>query len=330
MAVITALQQSDLDALLSRYDLGTLSRYWPASNGIENTNYFIRLNTPRGERDYVATILEQTVCSGRLLVPLLDLCDKTGLPVAPTLRNVHGKPTDEICGKPVLISPRLPGRHVFNPTSGQCAAIGRFLARFHIAGSALNESAEDHPRNAQWLREMSALADHYIPFSDHQLMEDAICSIASMLERHDVKNLPRGIIHGDLFRDNALFTERGLSGVLDFHHAARGYWIYDIAVAANDWCNDTGGVMDPDRTMALIRAYHAIRPLSREEVWFFPVFTLYAAMAFWLSRLTVALRARDASNIPFNNPEEFQHIVAQHVSHFFYLDYRLLENGGSD
>ena len=111
-----------------------------------------------------------------------------------------------------------------------------------------------------------------------------------MLRREDVKRLPRGVIHGDVFRDNVLFSERGLTGVLDFHHAATGYWIYDLAVVANDWCNDNSGVLDPDRVLALLRAYHAIRPLTPPEVWYFPVFALYAATAFWLSRLTVALR----------------------------------------
>ena len=82
--------------------------------------------------------------------------------------------------------------------------------------------------------------------------------------------LPRGVIHGDMFRDNVLFSERGLTGVVDFHHAATGYWIYDLAVVANDWCNDNSGVLDSDRTLALLRAYHAIRPLTRSRSLVFP------------------------------------------------------------
>ncbi len=191
MAVITALQQSDFEELLCRYDIGDLSRYWPASNGIENTNYFVRLNTPRGERDYVVTILEQPPSSQTLLVPLLDLCDRTGLPVATMVRNRKGQPTDEIRGKPVLICSRLNGRHVFNPTGSQCEAVGRFLARFHLASQPLSEQAEDHPRTAQWLKETATLASRYISFSEHQLMQDSIRSICSMLKREDVSWLPK-------------------------------------------------------------------------------------------------------------------------------------------
>ena len=49
-------------------------------------------------------------------------------------------------------------------------------------------------------------------------------------------------------------------------------------------------------------------------------------LAFWLSRLSVAMRRDETGAVRFNNPEEFQRIVQQHRAHFFYLDERLLEN----
>jgi homoserine kinase type II len=121
-----------------------------------------------------------------------------------------------------------------------------------------------------------------------------------------------------------LFNEWGLSGVLDFHHAARGQLIYDLAVAANDWCTDDSGALDADRTMTLLRAYHGVRALTREELWYFPVFALYGALAFWTSRLSVALEQRRGKAVRGNNPEEFERIVRQHSAHFFYVDPRRL------
>ena len=136
--------------------------------------------------------------------------------------------------------------------------------------------------------------------------------------------LPQGPIHGDLFRDNVLFNEWGLSGVLDFHHASHGYLIYDLAVAANDWCTDATGALDEERTLALLRAYHRIRPLHPQELWHFPVFALYAGLAFWTSRLVVTLEQRRGRAVRANNPEELQRIVEHHAAHFFYLDQRRL------
>jgi homoserine kinase type II len=148
--------------------------------------------------------------------------------------------------------------------------------------------------------------------------------VGSLLARKDVAALPDGVIHGDLFRDNVLFNERGLTGVLDFHHAARGTLLFDLAVAANDWCSDSSGVLDPERTLTLLRAYHQIRPLLSAEAIFFPAYALYAALTFWLSRLTVAADRAGTDNRRFNNPQEFERVVRQRRAHFYYVDERLL------
>lgn len=329
-AVINATAELDQDTLeetLTRYDVGALVRYWPAPNGIENSNYFIRTLAGELKREFVLTILEQPSNSGPAYVPLLDACRDAGLPVAPVLRNRAGSAFDSLNGKPTLLTPRLLGRHVYNPTVKQVQALGRFIARFHLATEDAPLEAPEYPRDIEWLTERAQVVKGFIGYSDECLIRDTVQRLASMFTRHDVASLPKGVIHGDLFRDNVLFDERGLTGVLDFHHAARGFLLYDLAVAANDWCNDVGGVLDPERTTALFAAYHRIRPLTQQELWFFPVFALYAAVAFWLSRLSVALQAANAASIRFKNPDEFKRIVTNHTSHAFYLDERILEVG---
>src|SRR5262245_56903218 len=324
MAAITPLSEPDLEIFLSKYGLEGLESFWPATNGIENTNYFVRLTSNLGPHEVVVTMLEQPANSGALLVQLLDACDAAGLPVAPIIRNRHGATTDQINGKPTIVAPRLVGRHVSNPTVRQCESVGKFLARFHKVTLPLANGAAPHPRNEAWLVQHVEEIKGQVAHLDFRLARDAVDCIGSMLNREDVKQLPRGVIHGDVFRDNVLFTERGLTGVLDFHHAAAGCWVYDLAVAANDWSKDDSGLIDTERTLALLRAYHALRPLSDAEIWYFPAFALYAATAFWLSRLTVALRRDAGVVVRFKNPKEFQRIVEQHYARFFYLDARLL------
>ncbi len=324
MNAVTQLDVLHLEQTIARYYIGELIRYWPAVNGIENSNYFLRLSRENYEREYVLTIVEQPSHSGAAYVPLLDACGKAGLPVASVIRNSEGNPYDELAGKPVLLAPRLAGRHAYNPIVKQIEALASFTARFHLATTRLEFPVPDYPRDVNWLIERRAITEGRLPYSSYRLLEDSVARVASLLSRRDVRELPRGVIHGDLFRDNVLFNERGLNGVLDFHHAATGYLIYDLAVIANDWCTDANGTLDPERTVALVRAYARLRPLTRQELWFFPSFTLYAAVAFWLSRLSVALRTQSAGNQRFNNPEEFQRIVQQHSAHSFYLDERLL------
>ena len=77
-----------------------------------------------------------------------------------------------------------------------------------------------------------------------RLLEGSLRRVADLLRSADLTRLPTGIIHGDLFRDNVLFDGDRLTGLLDFHHASKGWLVYDLAVTANDWCSDTDGALD--------------------------------------------------------------------------------------
>ena len=71
MNAITQLDVLDLEHTIARYDVGDLVRYWPAVNGIENSNYFIRTRDRGREREFVLTIMEQPSNAGGAYVPLL-------------------------------------------------------------------------------------------------------------------------------------------------------------------------------------------------------------------------------------------------------------------
>ncbi len=324
MNAVSELDLLHLESLIAGYDVGELIRHWPAANGIENSNYFLSTVRAGEEQDYVLTLLERPANAGGEFVPLLDTCVAAGLPVPAVLRDQRGLAFTDLDGKPAMLCPRLPGRHVYNPTARQVEALGRFIARFHLATRAADLRLPEYPRDLRWLEQVAERCRGYAGFAAETLMRDTRAQLAAALARSDVQSLPRGPIHADLFRDNVLFNEWGLSGVLDFHHASEGYLIYDLAVAANDWCTEANGVLDPERTLALLRAYHRIRPLSREELWYFPVFCLYGGLAFWESRLVVALEKRRGRAVRANNPDEFERIVRHHGAHFFYLDERRL------
>jgi len=245
--------------------------------------------------------------------------------VAPPLPNMANLYIEQTEGKPAMLQQRLRGQHVYNPTVKQVCALARFVARMHLGLNAQELVLPEYPRNVAWLQQQAAQARGYVSFNDQTLIDDSIYKIASLLSRQDVQHIPRGMIHGDLFRDNVLFNEHGLTGVLDFHHGAQGYWLYDLAVIANDWCNDASGQLDPERTTAMLRAYHQIRPLQDAEIWFFPNFALYASLVFWLSRLTATLENNQIHGVRLKNPEEFRRILAHHTQHSLYLDKRLLE-----
>jgi Ser/Thr protein kinase RdoA (MazF antagonist) len=98
-----------------------------------------------------------------------------------------------------------------------------------------------------------------------------------------------------------------------------------VAVAINDWCRK-GDALDQRRTIAFLQAYNNIRALHTKEYWFFPAFLLYAALAFWLSRLSIAVQENLPEGLPVKDPSEFRRLVQQHVSQPFRIHELALAN----
>lgn len=310
MRTISPLDSEVLQDLLARYDVGRLLDHRPASRGIENRNYFITTSRDGVRCRWVLTVLQQPSNAGSSYVPLLDLCHAAGLPVAPVIRNIGGEAIESIDGKQAMLSPMLPGEHIDHPSMRQLEAFGRFIGEFHRATGRPCFEVPAYPRDVRWLRNRESEVRGRVADADARLVAGVVKRIGDLLDREDVAGLPSGVVHGDLFRDNVLFEGSVLTGVVDFHHAAWGYLIYDLAVAANDWCTDPDGALDPGRAAVLVDAYHRVRPLSRFEIDCFPGFLLYAGLAFWLSRLGVALRTDSDAPVRLKDPDEFRAIVA--------------------
>lgn len=327
MNAVQHIPQDTLEAALAQFNLGTIVRCVPVTLGIENSNYFVETQVDGHRREYVLTILEQTPYAGDSYQPMMQSLHQAGLPVAAPIADTQGDfyglfTLGASTTKPFLVQPKLPGKHIFNPTDGHLSALGRFLGRMHSTHRLDQLKLPPYPRDAQWLSTKQQQINGYLGFADQQLMQEATGAVIDLLARADVAALPQGIVHGDLFRDNVLFNSNALSAVLDFHHAAHGFLIYDLAVTANDWCNDNSGYLNQSRLMQLLRAYHQQRPLAPEEIWLFPLFCLYAGLAFWQSRMWVRLPGQRQARS--KNPLEFRNIVARHLRQPCYLDYRLL------
>ena len=341
MNAITRLGKTDVQRLLSRYEVGELLDHWPAAHGIENSNYFLRTRLDGALREWVLTVLEQASYAGAVLAPLLDLCQAAGLPVAPVVRNAAGGAHETLHGKAVLLTPRLPGEHAAAPTAAQVKALGAAVAQLHLATQRPAFIIPPYPRDEAWLRQQAESVRPHLrrttsgptkgndrpspgqhpatsPTNDDVLLLDALLGNATAaLRQAAVDRLPGGVIHGDLFRDNVLFEGDRLTGLLDFHHAAVGYRIYDVAVAANDWCSHPDGRLNASQANALLAAYHQIRPLAAAELDAFPGFMAYAALAFWLSRLSAAGKAQSGLPVRMKDPEEFRRIGADRAAQRF-------------
>jgi homoserine kinase type II len=273
VSVFTVVAEDDLAYWLESCGAGRLLESRGVEGGVENTNYHVR--TDRGE--FVVTLFERMsdAAAARSLAVTAALHDD-GLPVARPWRQQDGW-LATLEGKPAALCSWLPGAHPDVPTAAQCAAIGGFLARMHVCPSQQQVVCGADPRGPDWRQKtLDALA----PRLDASLLALAGRAMTSSVEPIDV---PTGLVHADLFRDNALFDGDRLCGVVDFHYACHGAFIYDIAVAVLDWCFD-GDRVDGDRLQTLCRAYTAVRVPTAVERAHFPSSLARAALRFWLSR----------------------------------------------
>jgi homoserine kinase type II len=125
-------------------------------------------------------------------------------------------------------------------------------------------------------------------------------------------NLPSGLTHSDLFRDNALFEGDELKGIIDFYYACDEYLLYDLAVTVNDWCIDESGLLETDRYQALMSAYTQQRALTPAETTHWNLVLRTAAMRFWLSRLLDKHFPREGELTQIKDPNAFLKILRQH------------------
>lgn len=319
MAVYTSITADELSSVLADFDLGTLIKFEGIEGGIENTNYFVDLELRGQKKSYVLTIFEELSADEMpFFIELGHWLAERNTPVPYAIKDMNGIALKQIKGKPAALQPRFYGSDVpatqLRPL--HCFQIGEALARFHQAGNDFYLKRQAHRGVFWWRRESEAIAHRLNPV-DAQLLKQEVLAFDALREAN--LNLPSGVIHGDLFHDNALFQDDKLVAILDMYNAATAYQLYDLAIVANDWCNNADHSIDPERELALLEGYAQIRPFTSDEAKAWPVLTRTAAMRFWLSRLIpwlgIAQASRQGGEMKLKDPEQYRQILLQRIQH---------------
>ncbi len=306
MAVFTSVSEAELTAWLGDYSLGQLLELQAIASGIENTNYFVTTSNGR----FVLTLFEKlTADELPFYLNLMAHLARHGIPCPCPVANRRNQFLGELNGKPACIVSRLSGKSTTAPNIAQCAAIGAMLGQMHIAGQSFSQIMPN-PRGAAW---RAATAPQVRPFLDAG-QASLLDSEVALHARRDCAALPQGVIHADLFRDNVLLEDNRVGGLIDFYFACSDALLYDVAITANDWCMNADGTLDAARARALLRAYHAERPLLDGERDAWPLMLRVAALRFWLSRLFDMYLPRDGELIHAHDPRRFERILKNHIT----------------
>ena len=304
MSVYTPVSEAELTAWLGQYSVGSLVSCEPIEAGIENTNYFV--TTAQGR--YVLTLFERLPAEELpFYIDLMAHLARHGIPCPAPIADLSDRYLRALNGKPAVLVTRLPGKSVDRPGAAECAELGALLGRMHLAGRSYPAYLEN-PRGPKWWRFAAREVAPFLDAERRALLESELEFQAA----HRFPDLPRGPVHADLFRDNALFERGRISGVVDFYFAGVDCLLYDVAVCVNDWCladPQADRALDGERTRALLAACHAARPFSALERDAWPAMLRAAALRFWLSRLYDFHLPRPGMLVHKHDPEHFREVL---------------------
>ena len=297
MAVYTKLEKSEIQALISHYDIGELVEFAEIAEGIENSNYL--LTTDKGK--YILTIFENRVENFELpfFFELTSHLRERGVACPLGIADNDGGILQDVVGKKAALIEFLEGRPMGNPDIAHIKELGTAVAKMHLAVDGFNHNRKNPLGLRGWkslFEKIGERADEIQPGLT-QKIADELYHLADAWPF----GLPGGIIHADIFPDNVFFTDGNLSGIIDFYFACNDYFAYDIAICVNAW----GMEKDEALLKAFMGAYQQQRPLSDDELAAMPSLLRGAAMRFLLTRIYDWFNTPDDANVTRKNPAEY-------------------------
>jgi len=308
MAVYTRVDSSDLEQLLAQYAIGELQGFHPIASGITNTNYFVDTTLGR----WVLTLFEDmTARELPFFMTVMDHLAAHGVPGAHPVARNDGEFLSTVRGRPAALVYCLQGRSVTQPNTAQCASLGGVVAAMHHAVASLS-ARQGNTRDLAWIRQTAQALTAKLDPATHALLQEEIAQQTAYAASADWQQLPRAVIHADIFRDNVLFDGDRVSGIIDFYYACHDYQLLDLAVICNDWCFDTHTRFLPARWHAFIRAYNQQHTLTATDQRAWPGMLRAAALRFWASRLYDYHFPMDGDVTHIHDPLPFEYLLRHH------------------
>lgn len=282
MAKLTPLSLSEAQRLGREFGL-EVTDLEPLEAGSVNSNFRL---TARDGRVYFGRLNEEQDASGAAReLELLEVLARAGVKVGQPLRRTEGGFLSEHAGKPFAIFPWVPGASLCKKlvTAEHCRKIGAALARVHLADFDAKRLGPGRFRPSDMLERLDRVEQE----GGRADLLPAVAEVRALYARYVPRRdatLPQGVVHGDLFRDNVLWSTDEIAALLDFESVFCGPLAYDLAVTILAWCY--GDDFEPELVEAMARGYAEVRPFEPREVASFTVEAALACLRFATSRIT--------------------------------------------
>ena len=217
--------------VLDAWELPENAVFEKVNEGVDNTTYSIQTAKDR----YALTILRNT--SQNQMHAVLTFIEKlqAGKIHIPTPQSVRqnkehqSKYIATLSNEYAVLNSWMNGSVLSIINDNHCFDLGHSIGNLHSHSKVvegLDRAIFDQVMDltVQNLTDMDANAIELLDWS------------ASLWQEIDTSHLTFGFCHTDLFRDNILFENDRVSGIIDFNSAANSFHIYDVATLILDFC----------------------------------------------------------------------------------------------
>ena len=320
MAVYTKINKKDLNSFVKKYNIGKVLRFKGIKEGIENTNYFIQTSDSK----FILTIYEKRVKKKDLpfFMKLMENLNKNNFKCPKPIKNVNNKYISLIKKKPAALVSFLDGTSKNNLSAENCYQIGVQVAKFHLITKKLSIKRNNSLSLDSWeklfkkIEKRCSKIEINLPFKIKESLVE--------IKKNWPRNLPKGIIHADLFPDNIFFKNNEFSGIIDFYFSCNDYYAFEIAVCLNALCFDglsQNLSFNVTKAKKFLKGYSSVRKISNREKKYFKVLCQGAALRFLLTRVFDYLNLSKGAILSIKDPIEYLKRLDFHNSTKNYDDY---------
>ena len=266
MATYTRLTQNDIQKIAGNYNLKII-KFAPIEGGNGNSSY--KLTSQTGK--YVLTVCDdKTLDEVTVMGKLLLLLEQHDFPCTRVIPSVNNDLITLFKDKPVMLKGYIEGCVFESLDSQMLVQLGAETAKLNQI-PAPNYLPTEHPYGRSYFPQVISLNidTKYESWLKKQIDD---------LKRELSPDLPRALIHGDLFFDNLLFDKTNFNAIIDFEEACHYYRVFELGMAIIGTCVEDTKV-DLEKASALVQGYQQIIELELIEKKSLQIFVQYAATA---------------------------------------------------
>ncbi len=319
MAVYTKINQKEINTINENFNIEKIISFKGIKQGIENTNYLLKSK----KKKYILTIFEKRVLQEEIpfFMKLMDNLNSSKINCPKPLKTKNNKYLIKLRNKTACIVSFLEGKDKKILNINDCYTIGETIARMHV----VTKKMKLNRKNSMGVINLKPLLES-IKFKSKKFSHLKIFLKNNLkdINKNWPKQLPKGIIHGDLFIDNIFFKKKKLSGIIDFYFAANDYFMYEIAICINALCFDHKKrkfQMNHKKIKNLIKGYESVKKISIKEKKSINILCRGAALRYLLTRLYDYSNTPKTALIKIKDPNEYYQKLLSHNDLNSFKDY---------